>query len=247
MMDSNSVRDPFTEVMARTPDAIAVSSPAEAVTYAELDERANRIARRLLGLGVRPEDPVMVLQERSVEMVASILAIVKAGALYLPLHSAYPLQRLQWIADSVGKPVLLADAIMAERGLPEVPTVVFVDSDAELRALPGTDPKIRTGLDHLVHVLYTSGSTGEPNGVAVTHRGVLGLALDSCWDGGGQERILMVAPCGLGGSPPPARTRWCARPRARPRCRRSSPTRRCGRLTRWARPCRSGAAWTTPA
>ncbi|HZR53530.1 MAG TPA: non-ribosomal peptide synthetase [Streptosporangiaceae bacterium] len=184
--------------MARTPDAIAVSSPAEAVTYAELDERANRIARRLLGLGVRPEDPVMVLQERTVDMVASILAIVKAGALYLPLHSAYPLQRLQWIADSVGKPVLLADATMRERGLPEVPVVVFVDSDTELRSLPGADPGVRSELDHLVHVLYTSGSTGDPMGVAVTHRGVLGLALDSCWDGGGQERILMLAPYAFG-------------------------------------------------
>jgi len=198
MKGSKSVQERFAHVVARTPDAIAVSSLAEAVTYAELDERANRIARRLLGLGVRPEDPVMVLQERSVEMVASIVAIVKAGALYLPLHSAYPLQRLQWIADSVGKPVLLADAIMAERGLPEVPTVVFVDSDTELHVLPGTDPKIKVGPDHLVHVLYTSGSTGDPMGVAVTHRGVLGLALDSCWDGGGQERILMLAPYAFG-------------------------------------------------
>jgi amino acid adenylation domain-containing protein len=198
MMDSNSVQERFAQMVARTPDAIAVSSPAEAVTYAELDQRASRIARRLIGLGIRPEDPVMVLQERSVEMVASILGIVKAGALYLPLHSAYPLQRLQWIADSVGRPVLLADAIMRQRGLPEVPTVVFVDSDAQQHSLPGTDPEVPTGLDHLVHVLYTSGSTGDPMGVAVTHRGVLGLALDSCWDGGGQERILMLAPYAFG-------------------------------------------------
>jgi amino acid adenylation domain-containing protein len=194
MMDSNSVQERFARVMARAPDAIAVSSPAQAVTYAELDERANRIARRLLGLGVRPEDPVMVLQERSIEMVASILGIVKAGALYLPLHSAYPLPRLQWIADAVDRPVLLADAVMRERGLPEVPVTVFVDSDAEQGSLPGTDPRVHTGLDHLVHVIYTSGSTGDPMGVAVTHRGVLGLALDSCWDGGGQERVLMLAP-----------------------------------------------------
>ena len=73
MRDNNSVHGRFARVVARTPDAIAVSSSAETVTYAELDERANRIARRLLGLGVRREDPVMVLQERSVDMVASIL------------------------------------------------------------------------------------------------------------------------------------------------------------------------------
>jgi amino acid adenylation domain-containing protein len=196
MMDCSSVQERFAQVVARTPDAIAVSSPAEGVvlTYAELDERANRIARRLIGLGVRPEDPVMVLQERTVAMVASILGIVKAGAVYLPLHSAYPRLRMQWIADHVGRPVLLADAIMRERGLPEVPVIVFVDSDPELPSLPGTDPGVRTGLDHLVHVIHTSGSTGEPMGVAVPHRGVLGLALDSGWDGGAHDRILMLAP-----------------------------------------------------
>src|SRR5215469_2532840 len=120
MMDSNSVQERFAQVVARTSGAIAVSSPAEAVTYAELDQRANRIAHRLIGLGVRPEDPVLVLQERTVAMVASILGIVKAGATYLPLHSAYPAQRMQWIADHVGRPVLLADAVMRERGLPQV-------------------------------------------------------------------------------------------------------------------------------
>jgi amino acid adenylation domain-containing protein len=195
-MDCSSVQERFAQVVARTPDAIAVSSPAEGevLTYAELDERANRIAGRLIGLGVRPEDPVMVLQERTIAMVASILGIVKAGAMYLPLHSAYPVQRMQWIADHVGRPVLLADAVMRERGLPQVPVTVFVDSDAELRSLPGTDPGVRTGLDHLVHVMHTSGSTGDPMGVAVTHRGVLGLALDSCWDGGAHERIVMLAP-----------------------------------------------------
>jgi amino acid adenylation domain-containing protein len=196
MMDCSSVQERFAQVVARVPGAIAVSSPAEGevLTYAELDERANRIARRLIGLGVRPEDPVMVLQERTVAMVASILGIVKAGATYLPLHSAYPLQRMQSIADHVGRPVLLTDAVRRERGLPQVPVTVLVDSDAELPSLPGTDPGVRTGLDHLVHVIHTSGSTGDPMGVAVTHRGVLGLALDSCWDGGAHERIVMLAP-----------------------------------------------------
>lgn len=195
-MDCSSVHERFAQVVARTPDAIAVSSPAEGqvLTYAELDERANRIARRLIGLGVRAEDPVMVLQERTAAMVASILGIVKAGATYLPLHSAYPLPRMQWIADRMGGPVLLADAVMRERGLPQVPVTVFVDSDAELPSLSGTDPGVRTELDHLVHVIHTSGSTGEPMGVAVPHRGVLGLALDSCWDGGAHERIVMLAP-----------------------------------------------------
>jgi amino acid adenylation domain-containing protein len=194
-MDCNSVQERFAQVVARTPDAIAVSTATEALTYAELDERASRIARRLTGLGVKPQDPVMVLQERSINLVASILAIVKTGALYLPLHDAYPLQRLQWIADSVGRPVLLADSAMAGRGLPEVPAVILVDGeDANEPERVVTAPDVRTRLDDLVHVIYTSGSTGDPMGVGVTHRGVLGLALDSCWDGEAQERILMLAP-----------------------------------------------------
>jgi amino acid adenylation domain-containing protein len=194
-MDCNSVQERFAQVVARTPDAIAVSTATEALTYAELDERASRIARRLTGLGVRPQDPVMVLQERSIDLVASILAIVKTGALYLPLHDAYPLQRLQWIADSVGRPVLLADSAMAGRGLPEVPAVILVDGEnaKEPEQLVAASD-VRTRLDDLVHVIYTSGSTGDPMGVGVTHRGVLGLALDSCWDGEAQERILMLAP-----------------------------------------------------
>src|SRR5579859_1007373 len=162
MVDPSSVQERFAQVVARAPDAIAVSSSAGALTYAELDEHASRIARLLLELGVQPEDPVMVLQERSTAMVASILGILKAGASYLPLHSAYPPQRRQQIADSVGKPVLLADAVMGERGLPDVPVVVFADSDARLAELPGTDPAVRARPDHLAHVLYTSGSTGDP-------------------------------------------------------------------------------------
>jgi amino acid adenylation domain-containing protein len=194
-MDCNSVQERFAQVVVRTPDAIAVSTATEALTYAELDERASRIARRLTGLGVRPQDPVMVLQERSIDLVASILAIVKTGALYLPLHDAYPLPRLQWIADSVGRPVLLADSAMAGRGLPEVPAVILVDGeDAKEPEQLVAASDVRTRLDDLVHVIYTSGSTGDPMGVGVTHRGVLGLALDSCWDGEAQERILMLAP-----------------------------------------------------
>lgn len=194
MMNVNSVQERFALQARRTPDAVAIVAGGVTVTYRELDERANALARRLLDLGVRPEDPVMVLLERSVDMVVSILAIVKAGASYLPLHSDYPLQRMQWIADSNGRPLLLADEIMRDRGLPETTLVLYVGSDTPQPGLPGTDPCVSSEPDHLVNVLYTSGSEGTPRGVAATHRAVLGLALDSCWDRGGYERVLMLAP-----------------------------------------------------
>jgi amino acid adenylation domain-containing protein len=198
MMNVNSVQERFALQVQRTPDAVAIVGGGVTVTYQELDERANVLARRLLGLGVRPEDPVMVLLERSVAMVVAILAIVKAGASYLPLHSDYPLQRMQWIADSNGRPLLLADEIMRGRGLPETRRVLYVDSDTPQLGLPATDPGVSSEPDHLIHVLYTSGSEGTPRGVAVTHRAVLGLALDSCWDRSGHERVLMLAPYAFG-------------------------------------------------
>jgi amino acid adenylation domain-containing protein len=198
MMDSNSVQERFASQARRTPHEVAVSSGDLTVTYQELDERSNRLAHRLLAVGVGPEDPVMVLVERSIEMVVAILAVVKAGAAYLPLHSAYPLQRMQWISDNAGRPVLLADKVMHQRGLPRSGPVIYVDSDEEQLAMPSTDPGIEVKPDHLVHVLFTSGSEGNPRGVAVTHRAVLGLALDSCWDAGGQERVLMLAPYAFG-------------------------------------------------
>jgi amino acid adenylation domain-containing protein len=193
-MDSDSIQEQFAAQVARAPNAVAVSADGVRLTYRELDTRANRLAHRLIGLGVRPADPVAVLLERSPELLVAILGILKAGAVYLPLHSAYPLERMQRIMDSVGRPVLLADEGTCRAGLPKSGQLVRVDSDPVLGELPGTDPRISTHPDQLACVIHTSGSSGDPRGVAVTHRGVLGLALDSCWDDGNQERVLMVAP-----------------------------------------------------
>ncbi|WP_433241263.1 non-ribosomal peptide synthetase [Streptosporangium sp. CA-135522] len=193
-MGSSSIQGRFAEQVSRTPDAVAVSSGDVRLTYRELDERANRLAHRLLGLGVRPESPVAVLMERSVEVVVAILGIVKAGAFYMPLHSAYPLERMQWIVDHTASPVLLADEVMRGRGLPSCEQVVIVDTDREIATSPASDPGVTVHPRQLAYVIHTSGSTGHPKGVAVTHRDVLGLALDGCWDTGRHERVLMVAP-----------------------------------------------------
>ena len=196
-MASYSIQECFAIQVGRTPDAVAVSSGDVRVTYRELDERANRLAHRLLDLGVRPETPVAVLMERSVDLLVAILAVVKTGGYYLPLHSAYPLERMQWIMDQAGRPVLLADAVMRARGLPHSRHVIVVGADEDPSA-PATDPGIPAHPDQLAYLMYTSGSTGQPKGVAITHRGVLGLAFDGCWDGGAHERVLMVAPYAFG-------------------------------------------------
>ncbi|MER5425520.1 non-ribosomal peptide synthetase [Streptosporangium roseum] len=194
MGSSSTIHGRFAEQVGRTPDAVAVSSGDVRLTYRELDERANQMAHRLLSLGAGPEVPVAVLMERSVDVVVAILGIVKAGAFYLPVHDAYPLERKQWIMDQSGAPVLLTDEAMRARGLPRGGQVLIAGADRELAASPVSDPGTATDPDQLAYVIYTSGSTGHPKGVAVTHRDVLGLAFDQIWDTGRHERVLMVAP-----------------------------------------------------
>lgn len=189
-MSDSSLPRRFAEWVACTPDAVAVSSDARTLTYRELDEQAGRLARRLLELGVRPEDPVAVLMERSADVVVAFLGILKAGAAYLPLHDTHPPERLSWIIEQAGAPLLVTDEAARARGLPETGAAV-VDGSA---AHPGPPAQVDVGPDRLAYVIYTSGSTGHPKGVAVTHRNVLGLVADSCWATGGHERVLMVAP-----------------------------------------------------
>ena len=193
-MVSSSIQGLFAEQARRTPDAVAVSAGEVRLTYRELDERANRLAHRLLALGVGTETPVAVLMERSADLVVAILGVLKAGACYLPVHSAYPLDRMQWIMDRAQVPVLLADTAMRERGLPGCEHLVLVDSDRELASQPASNPGIGAHPDQLAYVIHTSGSGGHPKAVSITTRHVLALVGDSCWDGGRHQRVLMVAP-----------------------------------------------------
>ncbi|MDZ5457372.1 non-ribosomal peptide synthetase [Azohydromonas lata] len=157
------------------PDAVALLFGDEVLSYAQLDRRANRLAHRLLSLGVRPEDRVGVAMVRSVELVVSVLAILKAGAAYLPLDPEYPAARLAHMVDDSGIRLLLTHGpargcIAARDGL----AVLEVDA-IDLEAGPASDPGVPLHGDQLAYVIYTSGSTGLPKGVAVRHE-----ALRSC-------------------------------------------------------------------
>ncbi|CAL9641874.1 D-alanine--D-alanyl carrier protein ligase [Streptomyces sp. enrichment culture] len=193
-MIEESVQAAFAAQVVRSPDAVAVRCAGRELSYRELDERANRLAHRLLESGVGAEAPVAVLMERSVDLVVALLGVLKAGAFYLPLHSGYPLERMQWIVDETSAPVLLTDRAMRERGLPVAPVVVAVDETGESAGFPVTDPGVPSRPEQLAYVMFTSGSTGRPKGVAVTHRNVLDLVVDGMFGRGAHERVLMVAP-----------------------------------------------------
>ena len=193
-MESVPISVRFAEQVARTPDAVAVSSGEVRLTYRELDERANRLAHRLIGLGVRQDDRVAVLLERSVDLVVAILATTKSGAAYVPVHEDYPPDRRQWVIDHSEPTVLLADSAMRAGGLPAGVPVVVVDDDPATAEQPGTDPAVPIHPDQLAYVIHTSGSTGHPKGVAVTQRDVVRLIFDPQWTFERHARVLMVAP-----------------------------------------------------
>jgi non-ribosomal peptide synthetase component F len=159
----------------QTPEAIALIYEDQQLTYRELNSRANRLARHLRILGVRAETLVGILVSRSVEMLVSLLSVLKAGAAYVPLDPQHPAERLSLMMDDAGVEVVLVEQRVADK----VDTagraqVVCVDALWELIA-EQSDEKIESEVnaDNLAYVIYTSGSTGRPKGVMIPHRGLV--------------------------------------------------------------------------
>ena len=170
---SDALHHRFEARAASRPGAVAVKCGGESLTYAALNARANRLARHLRGLGVGPESRVGLCAERSLDLVVGVLAILKAGAAYVPLDPAYPADRLAFMAEDSGMRVLLAaDAL---RGLVQADGVEVVSLEDVPLDAPADDLDISVHASNLAYVIYTSGSTGRPKGVGVTHGNVLRL------------------------------------------------------------------------
>ncbi|MFY1671399.1 non-ribosomal peptide synthetase [Plantactinospora sp. WMMB334] len=187
----------FAAQVRRTPDAVAVVAGDVTLSYRELDARADLLAARLATLGVRTESMVAVLQERSADLVVSLLAILKAGGVYVPLHADYPATRMEFILADVGAEVLLVDRAM----LPAVPrhSARLCQVDECGGTVPeGTVPPRphgRAAAAQLAYVMYTSGSTGSPKGVAISQAAVAHFAADPCWQPSSSHgRVLLHSP-----------------------------------------------------
>jgi amino acid adenylation domain-containing protein len=171
---------------ARTPLATAVVFGDEQLSYAEFNARANRLAHHLRALGVRPEVPVGVCMERSVELAVALLAVLKAGGAFVPLDPELPAARLAQMLDDTATPVVLTQSALRNR-LPQVVGAGAAPQrrlqcldlpDAALERCDATNPNCLTGPDSLAYVIYTSGSTGQPKGVMSLHKG---LTNHICW------------------------------------------------------------------
>ncbi|ONI88804.1 hypothetical protein ALI22I_17670 [Saccharothrix sp. ALI-22-I] len=159
----------------RTPDAVAVRAGAT-LTYAELVARANQLARHLVSRGAAVDTPVAVCLRRDADMVVALLAVMKAGAAYLPIEPDYPRERQAFMIADAGARLLVTDSELLP-GLPvEGRDVVLVDTDKPVISThPAQPPGVEVGADDLAYVLFTSGSTGRPKGSLIEHRNVVNM------------------------------------------------------------------------
>jgi len=173
--ENQCVHGLFEAQTKRTPDAIAVVFDGQQLTYRELNLRANQLAHHLKNLGVKPEIPVGIFVDRSLEMVVGLLGILKAGGAYVPLDPAHSNERLNFMLEDAGVEILIAQSHLGEK-IDRALHKIFLDSDWQNIAPESEEnPSSDATPDNLAYVIYTSGSTGKPKGVQVNHRSVVHL------------------------------------------------------------------------
>ncbi|WP_375743996.1 non-ribosomal peptide synthase/polyketide synthase [Corallococcus interemptor] len=185
----------FSQQARRTPDAVALVQGDATLTYAQLEARANQLAHHLRALGIVPGARVGLAIERSFEMVTALLAILKAGAAFVPVDRNAPVERIAMLLEDADVDVVLTHQPFASK-LPASGTRVWLDTQQDvLTTLPTHAPESSVEGESLAYVMFTSGSTGRPKGVSVPHRGITRLVLGSTFMRFGADEVwLQYAP-----------------------------------------------------
>ena len=199
--EDRCIHELFEEQVRRNPEATAVLFQDQSLTYGELNTQANRLAYRLIDLGVKPDKRVAICAERSLALVVGLFAILKAGGSYVPLDPSYPFQRLGYMLEDAQPAVLLVDTAGHEslgEVLFEQPVIALETDQPDWADLPAANPEPRDlGLSpsNLAYVIYTSGSTGTPKGVMVEHRNVVNIVshVIRVWDLSCHDVVLQFA------------------------------------------------------
>ncbi|MBM7127908.1 non-ribosomal peptide synthetase, partial [Dyella mobilis] len=172
------IHELFEQQALRTPEATAVVFEHRSISYAQLNARANHLALQLVAEGVRPGQHVVTLIERGNALVVAQLAILKAGAIYVPVDTQAPASRANWIASDCGATHVLVDEMRALTAAVDLPVIVVYDNEIDAAAY-ASNPVLASGDEDVAYVMYTSGSTGHPKGVRVLHRGVARLVINN--------------------------------------------------------------------
>ncbi|MDY0007843.1 MAG: AMP-binding protein, partial [Spongiibacteraceae bacterium] len=170
-----AVHQQFEQQAAATPSAVAVAIGEATLDYASLNRQANRIAHTLIARGIAPGDFVGICLDRSLAMVAGILGALKAGAVYVPMDTEYPAERLAYMLADSGVRLLLTDRAQARCLQLAEEQLLCLDDMAALDGAADTNPGLPVGDDQLIYMIYTSGSSGRPKGSLLYHRGFKNL------------------------------------------------------------------------
>ncbi|WP_312038478.1 non-ribosomal peptide synthetase, partial [Streptomyces galbus] len=194
-----SLGELFSRRVAETPDAQAVTDGTLTLTYAQLDARANQFAHEVIGRGVGPGDAVGVLLERSIETVTTVLGLAKAGAVYVPLDARYPADRIRHVLADTGATIVVTDAASLP-ALPRDAADVLVVDATPREEKQCEEPRVGVRSGDAAYVMYTSGSTGAPKGIVVTHGNVAALAVDPRFERAAHRRGLLHLPAAVDAS-----------------------------------------------
>lgn len=162
----------FEEQVEKTPDNIAVIFEDEKITYAELNSKANQLAKRLRVLGVKQDDFVVIMSERSIDMIIGILGIIKAGGAYVPIEPSYPKERIRYILNDCN-PKVIVHLNLEEVLDTDIETINL--SDKEIYTGDFSNPSKLNTPNDLIYAIYTSGTSGKPKGVMIEHKSVIRL------------------------------------------------------------------------
>ncbi len=174
--------DLFLEQVEKKPDNTALIYQDEKLSFRQLNEKANQLARYLRQKGVKEETLVPLCIERSIEMMVAILGIMKAGGVYVPIDPDVPPQRIEFLLEDIGVNTVIAGAGSKAKLLgvnPQLDIISFKDDQRDIERMPLENPTNKVEPHHLAYIIYTSGSTGLPKGVMVEHKSIYNYLLNS--------------------------------------------------------------------
>ncbi|MCF3650808.1 amino acid adenylation domain-containing protein [Synoicihabitans lomoniglobus] len=192
---STSLAAVFNATAQRFPTSAALTFGDQSISYRELARRSHQLAHVLRSRGVQVDQPVGVCQERSPELVVTLLAILQAGGAYLALDPAYPTERITALLAAADCSIVVIDPVHREQMPSDVDIICPTEISAEIDSAPAQPPEVEMRPDHLAYISFTSGSTGTPKGVAVPHRAVLRLVHGEVFARFGPDEVfLLMAP-----------------------------------------------------